>query len=84
MATWIVEVLGDMITAAASAEYFAFVTNLQLFVITVFMLAFSVFIVFLGACIFGRLKIRGFYRYSSVRSRTGDIHGAHGTLFSQQ
>jgi hypothetical protein len=44
-----VKVLGDKITAAASAEYFAFITDMQLMVITWFMLAFSVFIVFLGA-----------------------------------
>jgi hypothetical protein len=49
MATWMVKVLGDMITAATSAEYFAFVTDMQLTVISVFVILFSVFIVFLGA-----------------------------------
>jgi hypothetical protein len=49
IATWIVKVLGDLITKAATAQYFAFVTDMQLMVITVFMLIFSVFIVFLGA-----------------------------------
>jgi hypothetical protein len=49
VATWIVKALGDMITVTASATDFAFITDMQLMVISVFMILFSVFIVFLGA-----------------------------------
>jgi hypothetical protein len=49
IATWIVKVLGDLIVTEGSAKYYAFITDMQLMVITLFMLAFSVFLVFLGA-----------------------------------
>ena len=48
-ATWIVKGLGDKISTTVSAEYYEVVTSMQLLVITVFIVLFSVFIIFLGA-----------------------------------
>jgi hypothetical protein len=49
IATWIMKALGGLIATTTSAKYYAFITDMQLMVITLFMLTFSVFLVFLGA-----------------------------------
>jgi hypothetical protein len=49
IATWTVKVLGDLLVTTTSADHYAFITDMQLMAITVFIFTFSVFLVFLGA-----------------------------------